>query len=140
MCIRDRATPLAVSTLSAEVTQRDSSSSRCLHRDSRTHMLLKCPAWLSKDPRARFQGLKNKKCCLSCLQHKHSGWCKTCGSMYHHTLLHFKNARPSPSRSQISETAELKASGSSLADQVDLSSSTPVSYTHLPVLAARFLF
>jgi hypothetical protein len=49
-----KAAALAVSTLSAEFMQKDSSNLSCLHCDSRTHLLFKCPAWLSKDPKARF--------------------------------------------------------------------------------------
>ncbi|CAH0564505.1 unnamed protein product [Brassicogethes aeneus] len=80
------------------------------------HLLYKCPKFLEKTPRDRFELIKTRKWCVNCLSSKHTLFtcrsenvCRTC-SKRHHSLIHFtENINSNPASSQSHAIASTSA-------------------------------
>lgn len=133
-------TAFSLSTLSTQVDTRRSASNKqknsgamhCPCCDSNSHNLWQCSSWLALTPKARYNRVRGKRCCLSCLRKQHSGTCggkcKTCGSTRHHTLLHFGDKKTSST-----STGDAPAGASGASSAVTSANSDPASQVGAPV-------
>lgn len=78
-----------------------------------SHSVRKCPDFLAKSPKDRYQVAKAQRLCLNCLSNKHdSASCTskhTCQSCHkkHHTLLHFGQTAPKGNSNTTSNNSHL---------------------------------